>query len=110
MMIISPMAATDAAGELPAEEGPDQDACGHEVVALPPGIAVQYEELMDSHREPFVLCTPEGHPWRRSNFRIRFWRPAWDGNELDDPGAGERRRRSCRRSRFTRDGTRMPPG
>ncbi len=58
---------------------------------MPPGIAVLYEELMDSHREPFVLCTPEGDPRRRSNFRIRFWRPAWDGVELDDAGAGERR-------------------
>jgi integrase len=46
---------------------------------------------MESHREPFVMCTPEGYPWRRSNFRIRFWRPAWDGVELDDAGAGERR-------------------
>ncbi|SEF23468.1 hypothetical protein SAMN05421837_102195 [Amycolatopsis pretoriensis] len=60
-------------------------------MALPPGIAVLYEELMDSHREPFVLFTPEGHPWRRSNFRIRFWRPAWDGIDLDEAGAGERR-------------------
>jgi hypothetical protein len=57
-------------------------------VALPPGIAVLYEELMDSHRDPFVLSTPEGHPWRRSNFRIRFWRPAWDGIDLDESGAG----------------------
>ena len=38
-----------------------------------------------------MLCTPEGHPWRRSNFRIRFWRPAWDGIDLDESGAGERR-------------------
>ncbi|WP_435158846.1 hypothetical protein [Amycolatopsis sacchari] len=38
-----------------------------------------YEELLDSHRHPFVVCTPEGKPWRRSNFRQRFWPPAWDG-------------------------------
>ncbi|GLY37520.1 hypothetical protein Amsp01_035440 [Amycolatopsis sp. NBRC 101858] len=46
---------------------------------------------MDSHREPLVLCTPEGYPWRRSSVRIRFWWPAWDGVELDDAGAEERR-------------------
>jgi len=73
------------------KKGRTKTPAGTRFVALPPGIAVLYEELMDSHREPFVLCTPEGHPWRRSNFRIRFWRPAWDGVELDDPGAGERR-------------------
>ena len=70
------------------KKGRTKTPAGTRFVALPPGIAVLYEELMDSHREPFVLCTPEGHPWRRSNFRIRFWRPAWDGVELDDPGGG----------------------
>ncbi len=73
------------------KKGRTKTPAGTRFVALPPGIAVLYEELMDSHREPFVLCTPEGYPWRRSNFRIRFWRPAWDGVELDDAGAGERR-------------------
>jgi hypothetical protein len=73
------------------KKGRTKTPAGTRFVALPSGIAVLYEELMDSHREPFVMCTPEGHPWRRSNFRIRFWRPAWDGVELDDAGAGERR-------------------
>ncbi|QFU88273.1 hypothetical protein [Amycolatopsis sp. YIM 10] len=50
---------------------------------LPPSIAVFYEELMDSHPYPFVLCTPEGKPWRRSNFRNRHWRPVWDGTDGD---------------------------
>jgi hypothetical protein len=51
------------------------------VVEVPPSIAVFYEELMDSHRHPFVLCSAEGSPLRRSNFRNRYWRPVWDGTE-----------------------------
>ncbi|MFD8491855.1 hypothetical protein [Amycolatopsis sp. NPDC059657] len=43
---------------------------------IPPSIAVFYEELMDRHSHPFILCSPEGNPWRRSNFRYRYWRPA----------------------------------
>jgi hypothetical protein len=39
------------------------------LVELPPSIAVLYEELLDNHRHPFMLCMPEGKPWRRSNFR-----------------------------------------
>jgi hypothetical protein len=31
------------------------------------------------------MCTTEGWPWRRSNFRQRFWRPAWDGTDPDNP-------------------------
>jgi len=38
-----------------------------------------------------VFCTPEGFAWRRSNFRIRYWLPAWDGVDLDDPGSREQR-------------------
>ncbi|MGV9364988.1 hypothetical protein [Amycolatopsis sp. NPDC003731] len=48
-------------------------------------------QLMDSHRDRSCCARRKGHPWRRSNFRIRFWRPAWDGAELDDAKAGERR-------------------
>lgn len=48
-----------------------------------------YEKLLDSHRHPFVLCTPEGKPWRRSNFRQRYWRPAWDGHNPDQPYAAD---------------------
>lgn len=40
---------------------------------------------MDSHDNRFAFCTPDGHPLRRSNFRQRYWRPAWDGVEPDDP-------------------------
>jgi hypothetical protein len=49
------------------KEGRTKTPAGTRFVALPPGIAVLYEELMGSHRDPFVLSTPEGHPWRRSN-------------------------------------------
>jgi hypothetical protein len=58
-------------------------------VELPPSIAVFYEELLESHRHPFVMCTQEGRPWRRSNFRQRYWRPAWDGQNMDDPCADD---------------------
>ncbi|WIX75608.1 hypothetical protein QRX50_29400 [Amycolatopsis carbonis] len=75
----------------PVRRRANQDSWGTRFEALPCGIAVLYEELMDSHRDPLVLSTPEGRSWRRSNFRIRFWRPAWDGVDLDDSGAGERR-------------------
>jgi hypothetical protein len=30
-----------------------------------------------------------GRPWRRSNFRQRFWRPAWDGADPDNPYSPE---------------------
>lgn len=56
---------------------------------LPPSIAVLYEELVDSHQHPFVFCTPGGRPWRRSNFRQRYWRPAWDGHSPDNPCADD---------------------
>ncbi|WP_328616554.1 hypothetical protein OHS18_08585 [Amycolatopsis sp. NBC_00355] len=59
-------------------------------MTLPPGIAVLYEKLMDSPRDPSALSTPEGHPWRRSNSRIRFWRPNWS-----NPVRGSDNRRSC---------------
>jgi len=48
-----------------------------------------YETLMDSHMYPFVFTTPEGHPWRRSNFRQRYWRPAWAGIHADNPDAAD---------------------
>lgn len=56
---------------------------------LPSSVAVFYEGLLDSHRHSFVMCTPEGQPWRRSNFRQRYWRPAWDGQNMDDPCADD---------------------
>ncbi|WP_113692931.1 tyrosine-type recombinase/integrase [Amycolatopsis albispora] len=66
------------------KKGRTKTPAGTRWVDLPPSIAVFYEELMDSHPHPFVLCTPEGKPWRRSNFRNRHWRPVWDGTEGGD--------------------------
>lgn len=67
------------------KKGRTKTPAGTRLVELPPSIASFYEELLDSHRHPFVMCTPEGRPWRRSNFRQRYWRPAWDGRNMDDP-------------------------
>ncbi|MFE0305652.1 integrase [Amycolatopsis sp. NPDC058986] len=63
------------------KKGRTKTPAGTRSVELPPSIAVFYEELMDSHRYPFVFSTPEGNPLRRSNFRARFWRPVWDGTQ-----------------------------
>ncbi|MFE0026956.1 hypothetical protein [Amycolatopsis sp. NPDC059021] len=63
------------------KKGRTKTPAGIRSVELPPSIAVFYEELMDSHRYPFVFSTPEGNPLRWSNFRGRFWRPVWDGTE-----------------------------
>ncbi len=63
------------------KKGRTKTPAGTRSVELPPSIAVFYEELMDSHRHPFVLCSAEGAPLRRSNFRNRYWRPVWDGTE-----------------------------
>ncbi|MFC0107962.1 tyrosine-type recombinase/integrase [Kibdelosporangium aridum] len=70
-----------------ARKGRTKTPAGTRWVQLPPSIAVFYELLMDSHRHPFVFTTPEGRPWRRSNFRQRYWRPAWDGVSPDDSTA-----------------------
>jgi hypothetical protein len=48
---------------------------------------VFYELLLDSHSHQFVFTTPEGQPLRRSNFRQRYWRPAWDGIDTGLPGS-----------------------
>jgi integrase len=90
--------AADAAPEpMPVPSGrrprrPKKDArpktpAGRRDVELPPSIATFYEMLMKDHEHPFVICTPEGRPLRRSNFRQRYWRPAWDGVEPDRPDA-----------------------
>jgi integrase len=71
------------------KKGRTKTPAGTRLVELPPSIAVFYEELLDSHRHPFVMCTLEGRPWRRSNFRQRYWRPAWDGQNMDDPCADD---------------------
>ena len=62
-----------------ARAGRTKSPAGTRWVELPPSIAVFYEALMDSHDGAFVFSTSEGHPMRRSNFRQRYWRPAWDG-------------------------------
>ena len=72
-----------------AKKGRTKTPAGTRQVQLPPSVAVLYEELLDSHRHPFVFCTPEGGPWRRSNFRQRYWRPAWDGHNPDNPCADD---------------------
>lgn len=71
------------------KKGRTKTPAGTRLVELPPSIAVLYEKLLDSHRYPFVMCTSEGKPWRRSNFRQRYWRPAWDGQNMDDPCADD---------------------
>lgn len=76
-------------GRPKAKKGRTKTPAGTRTVELPAGVAVLYEELLDSHPHPFVLCTPEGMPWRRSNFRQRFWRPAWDGHNPDQPYADD---------------------
>ncbi|WP_193441143.1 integrase [Actinosynnema sp. ALI-1.44] len=72
-----------------ARKGRTKTPAGTRWVQLPPSIATFYELLMDSHRHPFVFTTLEGMPWRRSNFRQRYWRPAWDGANTDNPEAND---------------------
>lgn len=72
-----------------AKKGRTKTPAGTRQVQLPVSVAVLYEELLDSHRHPFVFCTPEGGPWRRSNFRQRYWRPAWDGHNPANPCADD---------------------
>jgi len=72
-----------------SKKGRTKTPAGTRQVELSPSIAVLYEELLDSHRHPFVLCTSEGKQWRRSNFRQRFWRPVWDGHNPEDPCADD---------------------
>jgi integrase len=71
----------------PGRRGRPKTPAGTRWVNLPPSIATFYESLLRSHKYRFVFCTPEGAAWRRSNFRQRYWRPAWDGLHADDPTA-----------------------
>lgn len=71
------------------KKGRTKTPAGSRDVVLPPSIAVLYEALMDSHQHPFLFCTPDGNVLRRSNFRQRYWRPAWDGINPDDPRADD---------------------
>lgn len=67
------------------KKGRTKTPAGTRWVELPPSLAVVYETVLASHGRPFVFCSPEGHPWRRSNFRCRYWRPAWDGVRPNEP-------------------------
>jgi integrase len=66
-----------------------KSAAGERWVQLPPSIATMYELLLAT-RPPgssFVFTSLQGKPWYRSNFRQRFWRPAWDGVDADNPSS-----------------------
>ncbi|WP_244162345.1 integrase [Amycolatopsis regifaucium] len=65
------------------KKGRTKTPAGTRTVELPPSIAVFYVELMDSRSFPFVLCSSEGAPLRRSNFRNPYWRPVWDGSDAE---------------------------
>lgn len=65
--------------------GRTKTPAGTRWVDLPPSIAVFYELLMNGHDGAFVFSSAEGHPMRRSNFRQRYWRSAWDGVDVDYP-------------------------
>jgi hypothetical protein len=69
------------------QRGRTKTPAGTRLVDLPPSIAVFYELLLSSHSNAFIFTTLEGLPWRRSNFRQRYWRPAWDGVDADFPAA-----------------------
>lgn len=73
------------------QRGRTKTPAGTRVVELPPSIAAFYELLLGSHSELFVFTSVEGHPWRRSNFRARYWRPAWDGVDVDLPSSPDHR-------------------
>lgn len=62
---------------------------GERWVQLPPTISVIYELLLATRPSPhsFVFTSLKGQPWYRSNFRQRFWRPAWDGVDTDNPSS-----------------------
>ncbi|MFI5728534.1 hypothetical protein ACIA49_00320 [Kribbella sp. NPDC051587] len=62
---------------------------GERWVQLPPSIASIYELLLatSSRENSFAFLSLRGAPWYRSNFRQRFWRPAWDGVDVQNPGS-----------------------
>ncbi|MEN3267159.1 tyrosine-type recombinase/integrase [Pseudonocardia sp.] len=62
---------------------------GERWVPLPPSIATMYELLLDGKAGAlsFAFTSLQGDPWYRSNFRQRFWRPAWDGVDAARPSS-----------------------
>lgn len=68
---------------------------GERWVQLPPTIAVMYELLLATRPagSSIVFTSLQGKPWYRSNFRQRFWRPAWDGVDADNSAS---KRHVCR--------------
>jgi integrase len=62
---------------------------GERWVQLPPSIARIYELLLATRPtgSSFVFTSLHGKPWYWSNFRQRFWRPAWDGLDAENPSS-----------------------
>jgi hypothetical protein len=60
---------------------------GERWVQLPPSVAAIYELFLATRpaEYSFMFTSLQGKPWYRSNFRQRFWRPAWDGVDVDKP-------------------------
>jgi integrase len=73
------------------KRGRTKTPAGTRVVDLPPSIAEFYELLLANHSNVLVFMTLEGRPWRRSNFRQRYWRPAWDGVDVEFPTSPDHR-------------------
>lgn len=62
---------------------------GERWVQLPPSLASMYALLLAARPggSSFVFTSLHGKPWYRSNFRQRFWRPAWDGIDASNPSS-----------------------
>jgi len=71
------------------QEGTDQDTGGDAAG----GVALEHRGVLrgvdGQPSAPLRAMYAGGKPWRRSNFRQRYWRPAWDGQNMDDPCADD---------------------
>jgi hypothetical protein len=76
-------------GNIVRRRGRTKTPAGTRPVDLPPSIAKFYELLLDSHSHPLRVHQSRRSTWRRSNFRDRYWRPAWDGIDVDKPESPE---------------------
>ena len=85
------LAAGDApperAGRRPKKKGRTKTPAGTRWVKLPPFLALMYEMLLaEREGERYVFVGDKGGLLRRSNYRRRLWRPAWDGDPANpDP-------------------------